>query len=51
MTALESACTEFGINKAVNYKPYIMSFSLGRLFIGNTYAYDSKDSEDIVSFI
>lgn len=51
MTALETACTDFGINKAVNYKPYIMSFSLGRLFIGNTYAYDSKDSEDIVNFI
>ena len=51
MTALEECCSKFGINKATGYKPYVMAFSLGKLLIGNTYAYDPTDSENIVNFI
>ena len=51
MTALENACSKFGINKAIGYKPYVMAFSLGKLLVGNTYAYDPTDSESIVNFI
>lgn len=51
MTALEEMCEKFGINKPTGYKPYVMAFSLGKLLIGNTYAYDSGDSESIVNFI
>lgn len=51
MTSLEQKCQRFGINRAENYQPYVMTFSLGKLLIGNTYEYDHRDSEKIVNFI
>lgn len=51
MTALEAQCKRFGINKYAGYRPYVMTFSLGKLLIGNTYAYNPSDSETIVDFI
>ncbi len=51
MKSLEKKCERFGINKATKNKPYVMAFSLGKFLIGNTYAYDATDSENIVNFI
>lgn len=51
MTSLRMKCKRFGINKPAGYNPYIMAFSLGKLFVGNTYKYDSKDSFRIVNAI
>ncbi|MCD8297234.1 MAG: hypothetical protein LUC88_06650 [Prevotella sp.] len=51
MTALEKKCRQFGINRAIGYRPYVLTFSLGKLYVGNTYAYDPTDSEIIVNFI
>lgn len=51
MNDLSRTCKEFGINKANEYKPYIITFSLGRFYIGNTMVYDGTDSERIADFI
>lgn len=51
MRNLTEKCRRFGINKPTRYNPYVLTFSLGKLLIGNTYAYDPTDSEEIVSFI
>lgn len=41
----------FGINKPNGYDPYLLTFSLGDLMIGNTYRYNNTDSANIVRFI
>ena len=51
MRNLTEKCRRFGINRPTRYNPYVLTFSLGKLLIGNTYAYDPTDSEEIVSFI
>lgn len=51
MNNLQEKCRKFGINKPVGYQPYVMAFSLGKLHIGNTYQFDSSDSDAIVNFI
>lgn len=51
MNNLQKACKKYGINKPRNYKPYILTYSLGKLQIGNTYAFDPSDSDNIINFI
>ena len=51
MTALEGVCSDYHINEATGFKPYVMAFTLGKLQIGNTYVYDPTDSEKMVNFI
>lgn len=51
MTSLKEKCRTFGINKPAGYRPYISAFSLGELFVGNTYRYDPTDSNKIVDDI
>lgn len=51
MNTLTEKCREYGINSRVGYAPYVMAFSLGKLFVGNTYEYDPTDSRKIVDFI
>lgn len=51
MNTLTSKCGKYGINRSANFRPYIMPFSLGRHYIGNTYLYDSQDSDTVVNFI
>lgn len=40
-----------GINRPNNYEPYLLTFSIGRMLIGNSYSYDGKDSANIIKFI
>lgn len=51
MTNLSEACKIHGINSAMNHKPYVMTFSLGTLKIGNTYLYDPTDAANLMEFI
>jgi hypothetical protein len=40
-----------GINKANNYKPYIVPFSLGKFMLGRTFTYNPDDSTVVVNAI
>lgn len=51
MNNLCNVCRKYGINKPNNFNPYVMTFSLGKLLIGNTYQYDPTDSTNIINFI
>jgi hypothetical protein len=42
MDNLEKACREFGINKPINGKVYVIPFSIGRLYVGNTVIYEDE---------
>ena len=48
---LAGECKSFGINRANNYMPYILTFSLGDFYVGNTVLFDGDDSEEIIKFI
>lgn len=51
MNNLTSYCSKFGINKAVHFQPYVMTFSLGDFYVGNTVDYNPEDSNVLVEFI
>ena len=51
MSSLMDKCKRFGMNKPAKYKPYIMAFSLGKVFVGNTYKYDPTDSWRLVELV
>ena len=51
MNNLSDACRRHGINKPNSYMPYILTFNIGKLRIGNTYTYDPTDSANIINFI
>lgn len=51
MNNLCNKCHALGINEAIKYKPYVMTFSLGKFYVGNSVIYDRKDSAEIVKFI
>lgn len=51
MNDLSNTCEKFGINKANRHTPYIITFSLGRFYVGNTMVYDGTDSKRIADFI
>lgn len=48
---LAAACNKFGINKANNCMPYILTFSLGDFYVGNTVVFNDNDSDEIIKFI
>lgn len=48
---LSAACNKFGINKANHCMPYILTFSLGKFYVGNTVVFDGDDSDEIIKFI
>ena len=48
---LHAACKRFGINRANRYMPYILTFSLGKFYVGNTVVFDGSDSDEIIKFI
>lgn len=51
MNNLCGKCRELGINKANKYQPYVMTFSLGKFYVGNSVIYDGEDSARIATFI
>ena len=51
MDNLYNKCRELGINKKHNYRPYILTFSLGKFHIGETIEYVGDDSRRIAEFI
>jgi hypothetical protein len=51
MNNLTQYCRKFGINKAVKFQPYVMTFSLGDFYVGNTVDYKPADSNILVEFI
>ena len=48
---LHAACRRFGINCANHCQPYIITFSLGKFYVGNTVVFDGSDSDKIIKFI
>ena len=48
---LEDICHQYAINSAVGCKPLIMKFSVGKVYIGNTFDYDSRDANNLTQFI
>ncbi len=51
MNNLCDNCRKYGINRANNFTPYILAFSLGEFLVGNTVLYNGEDSGEIVDFI
>lgn len=51
MNKLSDKCQQFGINKANNYRPYIVTFSLGEFYVGNTMRFDPTDSRRLAEII
>lgn len=51
MNDLYTVCKKYGINKAINYQPYILTFSLGNFYVGNTVLFDASDTSEIIKFI
>lgn len=51
MDQLTDACRNFSINKADGYLPYVLTFSLGRFYVGNTVLFDPTDSMDLAATI
>lgn len=51
MNNVSDLCAVHGINKQNGNRPYVFTFSIGKLMIGNKYLYDSTDSERLVDFI
>lgn len=51
MNNLAGYCERFGINKANWYMPYVLTFSLGDFYVGNTVDYNPADSSTLVEFI
>jgi len=48
---LLAVCRRFGINRSNRFQPYILTFSLGKFYVGNTVVFESNDSEEIIKFI
>ena len=48
---LAGICKKYGINRQVNYHLYVTPFSTGRMYVGNTYEFDSADADALVDFI
>jgi hypothetical protein len=46
---LEGYLRKYGINKATNYKPYVIPFSLGQFMLGRTFTYNGADSAIVVN--
>lgn len=42
---------KYGINVPNKNQPYIRTFNLGKMCIGNKYIYDPRDSDDIINLI
>jgi hypothetical protein len=42
---------KYGINRASNYNPYVIPFSLGRFMLGRTFIYNPKDSIHVMEAI
>lgn len=51
MNVLAKTCRDFGINRADGYAPYVMTFSLGRFYPGNTMVFDPADSLELAKSI
>ncbi len=53
MNELEKTCEEYGINnyKGSKFKPFVLTFSLGQFYVGNSVVYDDSDSETLANFI
>ena len=51
MSQLSDACRKFRINKADGYRPYVLTFSLGSFYVGNTVLFDPSDSMDLAATI
>lgn len=44
MNQLKSCCQTFNINSTSGYTPLVFTFSVGKYYVGNTLAFDSRDS-------
>ncbi len=51
MVNLREKCRHFGINKVVDYRPLVTTFSLGDFMIGNTVNYNSRDAQEILKLL
>lgn len=54
MNNLSDLCRKFGINanhKGHAYEPLVITFSLGRFYIGNTVVFDETDTKRLAEFI
>lgn len=51
MGQLSDACRQFRINKADGYRPYVLTFSLGQFYVGNTVMFDPTDAMDLANTI
>ena len=53
MNTLRIVCKKYGINdyKGHRYEPFVMVFSLGQFYVGNSVVYDETDSKYLADFL
>lgn len=51
MVNLREICQQFNINRTVENRPLVTTFSLGEFMIGNTVNYNDRDSIDILNLL
>lgn len=48
---LQEYAQKYGFNRNVGYEPYILTFTLGRFYPGNTFMFNDADAGQIIDFI
>ena len=53
MENLSDMCKKYGINANSKnaYKPYVITFSLGQFYLGNSVIFDNTDSKRLADFV
>lgn len=51
MNQLKGVCERYGCNEKNDHSPYVITFSLGQFYIGNTMMFDETDSVNLANFI
>lgn len=51
LVPIKEVCQQYNINANTQYKPKLYTFSLGNFYIGDTFEYNSEDSDALVDAI
>ncbi len=51
MNNLKQFCSAFSINRSADYSPYVLTFSLGTFYPGNTLIFDDRNSRELADTI
>lgn len=51
MNSLNDICEKYGINRENYFKPYVLTFTLGDFYVGNSVVYDLIDAECLYNLL